>query len=175
MRCEHCGEREATVHITTIRDGEQMDLHLCGDCAAEEGFFAWSFEPQFPVHGLLGGLMEKVSDSGSMSMPRSAQCPTCERTYREFAQTGFLGCVHCYQAFSDAVIPLIKKMQSGSAHRGKHPRGRGRPLSEPEDVQPKIDSLRSSLQDAVKAEEYERAAELRDMIRELEAKCDGAG
>ncbi|MFO8059133.1 MAG: UvrB/UvrC motif-containing protein [Bacillota bacterium] len=173
MRCEHCGEREATVHITTIRDGKKMDLHLCSDCAAEEGFFAWSFEPQFPVHGLLGGLMEKVSGGKTVSMPRTLECPACGRTYREFAQTGFLGCAQCYEAFSDAVGPLIKRMQSGSSHRGKRPGGGARPAADAgDDVRAEISTLRGRLQQAVQEEEYERAAELRDMIRELEAKRD---
>ena len=37
MRCEQCGEREATVHLTQLLNGEMNKLHLCQDCAGKNG------------------------------------------------------------------------------------------------------------------------------------------
>ncbi len=181
MRCERCGEHEATVRITRIQDGEKEEMHLCGDCAAEEGYFAWSFEPQFPIHGLLGGLTKGVSGRRHTSVSRSTRCDRCGRTYRDFAQTGFLGCADCYDAFSTAIDPLIQRIQGGTAHRGKVPRtedaaapsaGTTDDEVRPEGGSVSVDVLREDLQDAVRREDYERAAELRDRIRELEAEAD---
>ena len=38
MLCEHCNEREATVHLTQVLEGEVKKLHLCEECAAQSGF-----------------------------------------------------------------------------------------------------------------------------------------
>ncbi len=181
MRCERCGEHEATVRITRIQNGEKQEMHLCADCAAEEGYFAWSFEPQFPTHGLLGGLMEGVSGRRRVAVPGSTRCERCGRTYRDFAQTGFLGCADCYEVFDTAIEPLIKRMQGGPEHRGKTPRGRerssgsqagGMDEARSEGGTVSVEVLREELKEAVSREDYERAAELRDRIRELEAKDD---
>lgn len=173
MRCERCNDKEAAVHITTIKNGEKKALHLCGDCAAEEGYFAWSFEPQFPIHGLLGGVMQKMTGDGPVSVAGTRACSACGRTYREFARTGFLGCTDCYQAFSDAIDPLIQRMQAGTVHRGKQP-DRDRPSVATKRISTaeQVGDLRAELQEAVSKEEYEKAAQLRDRIRELEAEGD---
>lgn len=170
MRCERCNKKEAAVHITTIKNGEKKDLHLCGDCAAEEGYFAWSFEPQFPIHSLLGGVMQKVAGDGPVSVASTRACSTCGRTYREFARTGFLGCSDCYQTFSDAIDPLIQRMQGGTLHRGKQPERRPSVTDKRVSASERIEDLRAELQEAVSREDYEMAAQLRDRIRELEAR-----
>ncbi|MGZ8379106.1 MAG: hypothetical protein ACXW0Z_17905 [Gemmatirosa sp.] len=33
MRCERCGEHEATVNLTMVRDGAVTQEHLCEACA----------------------------------------------------------------------------------------------------------------------------------------------
>jgi protein-arginine kinase activator protein McsA len=36
MKCEQCGVRDATVHLSEIRDGVQVKQHLCLECAPEQ-------------------------------------------------------------------------------------------------------------------------------------------
>jgi len=38
MLCQKCKVRPASVHITKILNGKKVERHLCGQCAAEEGF-----------------------------------------------------------------------------------------------------------------------------------------
>jgi len=174
--CERCKKKEATVAISRITNEKKEKIHLCSDCAAEEGYFAWSFEPQFPVHSLLKSLIKDMSGTAAASRLPSGDvvphCPNCGRSYSDFSRTGFLGCGECYEVFTDTIKPLLRRIQGGTVHRG------GRP-SQPEntersdvrkvlDSRQKIEGLRKQLKKAVDKEEYERAAELRDMITELE-------
>jgi protein arginine kinase activator len=36
MLCQNCNEKEATVQLTKIVNGEKTELHLCEDCAAKK-------------------------------------------------------------------------------------------------------------------------------------------
>jgi ATP-dependent Clp protease ATP-binding subunit ClpC len=38
MLCQNCKANPATVHITKIVNGKKVERHLCGQCAAEQGF-----------------------------------------------------------------------------------------------------------------------------------------
>ena len=180
MRCQRCGEKEATVTISRIINDNKEKMTLCSDCAAEEGYFAWSFEPQFPLHSLLKSMM---ADMGSTPAARrlskaktSKECSTCGRSYANFSQTGFLGCGDCYEAFSDAIRPLLRRIQGGTVHRGRRPNqtddSKSQTLHSGQSRDERLSDLREQLEKAIDKEAYERAAELRDMIIELEEKDD---
>jgi protein arginine kinase activator len=92
------------------------------------------------------------------------RCPNCGLTYVQFRQTGRLGCSQCYEAFSQRLIPLIKRIQGSTEHTGKIPLRRGHGAQR----QRQLETLRVNLNRAVAREEFEEAARLRDQIRELE-------
>ena len=65
----------------------------------------------------------------------------------------------------------MKRLHGAVSHCGKKLIERREPL----DPQAELKSLQQELQDAVAAEAYEKAAELRDRIRELEGEEIAAG
>ena len=69
----------------------------------------------------------------------------------------------CYQAHTEQVLATIARLQPGMAHQGRRPQ-----LSAVE-RQAKLSALQTLLADAVKEEDYETAAALRDQITALEA------
>ncbi len=76
-----------------------------------------------------------------------------------------MGCPNDYEIFGEALQPIIKKVHSGNTeHRGKIP------ADEPTDtrVQAELSDLGAKLEAAVKAEDYETAAKLRDQIEHLQ-------
>lgn len=158
MLCDRCGNQPATVHLTRIVNGERTDLHLCGQCAGEEGL-AGVGAPAF--HHLLGQLLQGEL-AGRPARPR-LRCQACGLSFERFTRTGFLGCARCYEAFESQLEPILRRLHGQTQHAGKVPRGKGgqRLLRE------QIGELRQRLQEAVAAEEYERAAELRDRLQEL--------
>ena len=92
-------------------------------------------------------------------------CPNCGFTLERFRKEAVLGCPHDYEIFERSLLPLIEKAQDGNtSHCGKVP------SKTPVDSRKQIEimSLRQQLETAVKNEDYELAAELRDKINRVE-------
>ena len=134
-------------------------------------------EQQFGLADLLAGL----SDFGkpvSEKMPAAQQvlkCADCGTTYQEFKKHGRLGCSECYRSFESQLGSLLKKIHGASKHSGKSPvLQTADPLPSVKEKKPAdsddLDELKQKLQQAVLCEDYERAAQLRDMIRAKEKK-----
>ncbi|MBX5465215.1 MAG: UvrB/UvrC motif-containing protein, partial [Clostridia bacterium] len=181
MLCQRCGERPATVHVTRIVNGVKTEIHLCPACAESSEMALFAPSP-FSIHNLLGGLLHPQPEAGRAQA--ELRCPTCGTTYEEFARTSFLGCETCYTAFAPQLEPLLRRIQGADRHRGKRPVAPGRreqaaaggtaPAPDGASAGESLAELRRQLDEAVRQEEYERAALLRDRIRALEGR-DPAG
>ena len=75
-----------------------------------------------------------------------------------------MGCPDCYQTFKDSMRHLLRRMHGSAQHQGKNP-SRTVDLVE---QNKKVWELRQQLQHAVKSENYEQAAQIRDLINEAE-------
>ena len=85
-------------------------------------------------------------------------------SYRDFQQTGKIGCSVCYETFRGQLEPLLRRIHGSSTHSGKIPHRTGGTL----ELKHEIELLRARQQEAVAKEAYEEAAECRDRIRSLE-------
>ncbi len=164
--CERCGQRAAQVHFSRVVNGEKSERFLCEDCAREEGAFHFMLGPQFTVQHVLGGLIGNGPQMANRETQAASEhsCPHCGYTYREFAESGRLGCDRCYEAFQNELNPLILRLHGRVQHRGKLPQRGAHALS----VRRELDSLRDRMADAIKREAFEEAAEIRDQIRRIE-------
>jgi protein arginine kinase activator len=93
----------------------------------------------------------------------TAVCPSCGASYDDFKKTGRLGCAECYRAFKARLSGVLRNIQGADTHEGKIPAksaAEAAPLREAE-------ALRKQLRQAVSAEDYEKAAELRDAITRI--------
>jgi len=161
--CESCRRRPATIQYAEVVDGEMTTFNLCEECARERGV-AMSFAPfAGPLVSILMGLLEEAGERGEAE-ERGPVCPGCGLSYREFRTNGRLGCAECYEAFADELRPVIRRIHGSTRHSGGVPES----LAEGADSQGRMRRLRGELEAAVRSEEYERAAELRDEIRDLE-------
>ncbi len=91
-------------------------------------------------------------------------CPTCHMTLGEFAKTGKLGCSDCYEAFRPQLVQVLKSVHGNAEHIGKTPEN----VSEKLKIKREHSRLKSALDAAVAAENFEEAAALRDRVRDLE-------
>ncbi len=173
MKCEICGKKKSTVHLTELIDGEVSELHICEDCAREKSV---QMEQQFGLADLLAGLSDfgKPMAEKPQETPQTLQCQHCQTTYEEFKKHGRLGCSECYQAFQRQLGSLLKKIHGASKHVGKSPEHVSDEAEPVASSQPSADGtenlkeLKEQLQQAVLCEDYERAAQLRDKIRSME-------
>ncbi|MBD3425728.1 MAG: hypothetical protein GF409_00695 [Candidatus Omnitrophica bacterium] len=164
MKCDICGRREATVHLTEVINDKVTKLHICERCAREK---SEQMQSHFGLHDLLAGLVDIGPDLAGEAPPftaAEAKCPQCGMGYYDFQQTGRLGCGACYEAFEKNLSELLKKIHGSDRHVGKIPFKAERPQKEQKD----LIRLRKELAELVRREEFEKAALLRDRIKELE-------
>ncbi len=167
MICEECGNNSATVHLTKIVNEKVNKLHLCAECANKHNNF--DFDSTFSIHNFLTGLLDSSqNDTLKVGSTEPNQCSKCKMTYGKFRQTGRLGCSHCYKSFNQKLNPLFKRIHGHDSHVGKVPKKAGGVFR----VKKEIDNLRNKLESAVQKEEFEKAAQLRDQIRELQKEVE---
>lgn len=163
MLCQNCEEEEATVHLTRIINGEKTELYLCEKCAEKKGQLSLKKNP-FSFQNLLAGILNPEVSS-SLSQKETLQCDNCGLNYDKFSESGQLGCAECYQEFSSRLNPMIKRIHGSKNHRGKVPKRKGGDLR----IENKIEELKEQMEEVIEEENFEKAAELRDKIHELEA------
>ncbi|MGD9690250.1 MAG: UvrB/UvrC motif-containing protein [Phycisphaerales bacterium] len=195
MKCDHCAN-PATVQETKIQGGKVVQRNLCEQCAKALGVQTQAPEAlaqalsQAVMAQAMSGAMQAAAGK---SKAGSNTCPTCGITYGQFRQSSMLGCPACYAAFEAQLGPLLSRVHEGATHHvGKRPRrapaavsepgaraqhplsarseraGRGdSQASNPEAAAQELAKLRTQLTQAILAEQYERAAQLRDEIRRL--------
>lgn len=163
MQCDICGKKKATVHLTEIVDDQMSEMHLCEECARKKSV---QMEQQFGLADLLAGLAD-FSKSTKEEVRESIQCSKCGMNYDEFRKFGRLGCSQCYESFKMHLGTLLKKVHGSNHHLGKTPTKI--PPSEKKIIED-LQGLKTQLEQAIQMEDFERAAQIRDRIREIENK-----
>lgn len=157
-QCERCNQ-PATIHLCHPMAGkEPLELHLCTECAEKENLLVGK---ELQISTIVQKMISKFGGEGAEMLARLA-CPTCGMHYTEFRTQGRLGCPHDYEAFRLGLVPLLERIHTKTVHVGKRPKQR------PRATMAEVLTLRQQLRDAVQQEAYERAAELRDLIRHKE-------
>lgn len=165
MKCDNCN-KPARIHYTEIRNGKTIEKHLCEQCAARtEGMQGLTKGPP-PINELLE---QFVAAQEGARREMSVTCENCGISWAEFRQNGLFGCEHDYQVFEKELTPLLQRAHEGATHHiGKVP-ARAGSSQQPRRRVVDINRLRRELAKAVEAENYEKAAKLRDQIREAES------
>ena len=192
MLCDRCGQREATIHDVNIVDSAVRETHLCEQCA-DELQSAQATGKSATLGEWLAGLGMLAADAPKFpSQPRSNKavaCPNCGLRFLDLKKTGLVGCQTCYETFETRLRPLLQRAHEGGArHQGKQPALRSsrevvRVVDEgdsqikadeaPGTIAERIDALTHELAIAIEAENYEKAATIRDELAELTG--DGKG
>jgi len=181
--CDDCQVNPAIVHLTHVEDGEAQTFHLCEDCARERGI-------PFPDGDTLMRGLEALAQAAGASLGKThvkltvkpakevreaerkkekekeseveanVVCPNCGLKLSVFREIGKLGCAECYSAFDEHIERILVQVHDSRTHKGK--------------VYGKVDALRGGNRDverlrkdlavAIKNEEFELAATIRDAI-----------
>lgn len=159
MLCDVCKCNDATVFLTQILDGKMQKVNLCEACSKEKGV-------QDPTGFALADLLLGIGAAEEIEKGAlTTRCPVCGFTQADFKKTGRLGCSSCYAAFSEGLASLLKAMHKGTEHVGKLPARAQKTL----ELSDRMRTLTENLRVAVEQENYEKAASLRDEIKQLES------
>jgi len=163
-KCLRC-TKQATLHITELKGGKSVSLHLCETCAQE-------YLNTVEVGGIPDEYGETYSppskeyESGEDFPDAGAKtCPRCGITFKQFRSQGRLGCPQDYEVFHAELLPLLESIHGETQHVGKFPPE----VSESSRRQHELIRLRNELRSAIDEERYEVAARVRDQIQVIEA------
>ena len=158
MLCEKCKNKEAVIRFTQIINDEKSTVNLCQECAEVHGIE----NPVMDLSKVFGKLIVNIlsdliknHDSEPIQKKDSLVCSNCGLTYEEFKRKGLLGCENCYSDFYDELKVLLRRLHGNNQH-----------ITYTKEKQGSVQKarLKTRLKMAIKKEDYEQAAELRDQI-----------
>ncbi len=166
--CDICKQVPASLHITRIEGGQVYEIHYCQKCAEAQTNLKPNMSDLEIVEEIFKEVAAKVADTGTPigSIKEGMICPSCGMKMTQFYKTAKLGCPECYNAFKngrEGIRSILRKIHGNNHHVGKTP-------NVPTDIverEKRIRELDAELAAAVKLENYEKAAELRDQIKKL--------
>lgn len=169
MKCQKCNERQANTHIKQVINGEFKEYDLCSDCAKELGYtnIFGDFNSDFvnDFSSLLGGFFSNALPARS----QATRCEVCGTSYADITRNGMIGCSKCYEIFAEQLMPTIRRVHGNTTHCGKHSKfAKTQIKEEPLNKSNLVDELKEQLETAIKNQEFEKAAQLRDKIKEME-------
>jgi len=164
MLCEICQKNMVEKKIQFMLGGTAKELNVCSQCSEK-------YEVQNPFSGLPDALTVLMLDkmvkslAPEMTAKELAQrCKKCGATMLRFRQTGTFGCPECYHTFKELIAALLIRIHGSSKHIGSRPLRKRR-------ITASIDTaeVKNQLALAIQNENYEKAAELRDLLRDAES------
>jgi len=170
MKCQKCGNKTADTHVKRVINGEFEEYNLCSDCAKELGYtnlfdgFANDFADGFNT--MLGSFFSNALPARS----QATRCEVCGASYGDITRSGMMGCANCYTIFADQLMPTIRRVHGNTTHCGKHSvfAKKEKEVVAEEKEENQLEKLKAELKLAIDNQEFEKAAELRDKIKEME-------
>ena len=169
MKCQKC-DKPATFNVAILTGAEPQELHFCDEHAQE-------YLNQPAIQGSSVGSLASILAQGvakKMSISKAAAelqeldqqtCPICGMSFHDFRHHGgLLGCPYDYDFFNKQIDAFALNYHGEHKHLGKIPKRRLTDSGE----RLLLIKFRRDLDDAVLYEDYERAAKLRDKIKEFE-------
>ena len=163
MLCDNCKKNKATTYFKRTVNGETTETFLCEECAKKLGVSDGMFKTSGGF-GDFGGLEFFVPDFVKANQLNTEKKCECGTTFRSITKTGRVGCEKCYETFKRELAPTLRKMHRTSAHK---PRTADVKKNDPK---AEIEELRNLMAKAIKEENFEEAARLRDEIKSKEIK-----
>lgn len=178
MLCQKCKKNNATIHYRENINGKVTEYSLCADCAAElerdgvikfeNPFSNFMRDDIFDFASVLPSFFTSLNHA--LGSGESKHCPVCGSTFSDIARTGHIGCPQCYETFADELAATVNQLHGASKPQGRIPKRFG----EKQNREAEINSLKEEQKKAIEAQEFEKAAELRDKIKALEAEVNSA-
>lgn len=165
MLCMQCKERDAVIHLTQVSGDQVSQLHLCEKCGAEKGVESGAAVAKTPLGSFLAAMGKGPAAALPVAARDSGPCPGCGASLQDFRESGRLGCSQCYGAFEGHLRELLRRLHGSTLHTGER---YARPGQLPVDERQRAEEIRERLRAAVAAENFELAAELRDLLRVAE-------
>lgn len=160
--CMKCHQNLATIKFTRLKNGVVEEKYLCPQCAAADSPYQKKPLPQLDeiLSGILG---VSATEPGVVTAQPELNCSNCGLPFSSYRESLILGCSDCYESFEKLLVNDLQRFHGAVRHTGRVPN------SQVERVQGvrNVEDLKRRLDEAVKAEDFKLAAQLRDQLIEL--------
>jgi len=174
MECTFCKSKQATCHLTKIVEGKVVEVHVCAECIPEindenlVNFDIWDAVSKLakslgvpdPSESIEPAANEEITAKSFLieEAEEEGPCPTCGFTGENLRKVGRLGCPDCYENFNEMLADVLADCQKYTQHSGKVPKSMAKV---------KVRYIEKALDEAVREERFEDAAQLRDQLKEI--------
>jgi protein arginine kinase activator len=165
VQCSHC-KKPVKVIYKEIVDKTITRTEMCADCPVLQ-------------QKLYGETSAGPAEKGTFSKDSGLCCGNCRTTYESVKTGNPLGCKECYSVFADLLTTQLLEAGSIPARMKKNllmKRGQTIHVGKSPEMAPSIGAssriltLNEELNEALKKENYEHAAWIRDQIKALTKK-----
>jgi protein arginine kinase activator len=166
MLCQICNVNTAEIKLTQIINSKKFEINLCKKCAEEKGVD----NPLLPLPQIFGNFLMDLLDEDVIKRKKvrnKITCRGCGLTWDDFQRSGLFGCDVCYETFQEDLKVILRRIHGSNQHIGSRPKTHRHVINEAE-----LKRIRLELQSAIKNENFERAAQLRDMVRDAQREID---
>ena len=164
MLCENCKKNNATTYFKRNINGNIQEVYLCSECAAKlnhgsttASLFDFFMPTQFRIRA-----------------EREQKKCSCGTTFFNISKSGKVGCPDCYETFKNELAAILKRINGGENHTGRCPERLKNSKPQEKHTEKteipsknKVEDLRKKLEEAIKYENFEEAAKIRDEIKAL--------
>jgi protein arginine kinase activator len=165
MKCENCGKEEVSFHFTSNINGNITEKHLCAECAVKLGFddkLGFGGKPDSDVEP--SGESEKSFEEIFMELFGVRPNRRILSGYSVVFPTFVIPAVGMYVPDAEKASPPESQPDRNAEVRPA--------VDEEMKRRREINILREQMRAAAEAENYEKAAELRDAVKKLENRAD---
>jgi len=163
MLCQLCEKNPATIKIAHVIKQKKIEINLCHACAEAKGVD----NPMVTLPQIFGNFISELlgDDLFSKAIEKTGEkCECCGSSWNSFEKTGMFGCDICYQTFEHNLNFTLRRIHGSNKHIGNRPKSQRRIIDATE-----LERIRRNLQKAILDENFERAAELRDILKDARA------
>lgn len=162
MLCDLCKKNQASLFVEAVGKDGKKKLNICPQCAAARGIIAPVSAPN--AKNLVSLFTEFEELESKRDEDSLRLCPVCGKSLRDIKKSQNAGCPECYEIFKSEIIEEMKKHKLYDKYTGSMPKR----LSNFRNALTDRADLQAKLNQAVKQENYEKAAVYRDFLRALE-------
>lgn len=177
MKCERC-DNEASIEIKVVYKKGIKEYRLCSECykkmmnSIKKGN---KIENDVDIYKFLTDNLIEFYDENEHTSEIEMEvynkeiflsCLKCNTSVKDIIETGKAGCENCYRQFKNEIVNHLKKVQEVSEHKGKVPERFKIINSLKNEIKEKKDELKL----LILKEEYEKAADFHDKIKDIELK-----
>lgn len=166
MKCNLCKKREAVFHMQEQSQFGVRTVSLCLECAAMKGLNIRSEDVgklfSAFIANIFGTETERSVNAAAMKL-LNLKCSSCGKTLEAISETNEAGCPECFTNFYSFIDMILFKLNHSLDYKGDLPQA----IKEKRNYKIEIINLKRQLKQCITLEDFHKAAEIRDKIKEL--------